>query len=72
MKFKFGDFESRNDKGKFTSSLFDSHVNTDNFKPETTLKEVADKVKEYLKMESGEIELLIEFRFAKKIKEAEK
>ncbi len=40
-------------------------INTDNFKETTTLKEVAQSIREYLNMKKGQIELVIGFKYKK-------
>jgi hypothetical protein len=40
-------------------------VNADNFKPETTLREIADSIRTFLEMEKGEVELVIGFNYRK-------
>ena len=67
MKFAYGNFTTLLEKDvKFTSSLFEHFINTDPLKKDMTLQDVADSIRTFLKMENGEVELVIGSRYHKK------
>lgn len=69
MKFKFGEFKGKNDIGKFTTSMFDLSIDDSALNEDMTLKEVAEEIKDQLKMKNGEVELTIAFRYTMRAEE---
>lgn len=69
MKFKFGNYTGLNDLGCFNRSVYPLTLDTNIFKPKTTLKMISDTIKEYYDIKDGEVELIIQFKYVKRAEE---
>jgi len=70
MKFKFGNFKDITEHGRFETSMLEQFINTDSLSKDMTLQQVADKIKEFLELEHGDIELIVAFRYHKRVGDA--
>lgn len=65
MKFKYGNYDGIALNKQQQSSMEEQFINTDCLSKDMSLFQVAENIKQLLKLEVGEIELIIGFRYKK-------